>query len=273
MGQLANAQDAKLSKNHKKSDEMPARTALITGASTGLGAHFAGLLLNEGYNVVLAARRRDRLNDVARVNAAHEKRLLVVEMDVTDEASIKMGFDQACARFGQVHSVIANAGISSGGKAVDLDVDEFDRIMNVNVRGAFLTAREAARRMQAAKDDKAHRSIVLVSSIGGLQPLPGLTAYSASKAAVIMLARGLAREWVSSRINVNAVCPGFIRTELNDQWFNSSAGRKQIDAFPRRRLMEATQLDRIMSFLAGPESDGVTGSSFKIDDGQTLQSS
>lgn len=249
---------------------MLARTALITGASTGLGAHFAGLLLDEGYNVVLAARRRDRLNDIARANATHEKRLLIVEMDVTDEASIKAGFDKAETRFGALHTVIANAGISSGGKAVDIDVAEFDRIMSVNVRGAFLTAREGGRRMQAVKDNDRSRSIVLVSSIGGLQPLPGLTAYSASKAAVIMLAQGLAREWLNCSINVNAVCPGFIRTELNDQWFSSSGGVRQIDSFPRRRLMEAAHLDRIISFLAGPDSAGVTGSTFKIDDGQTL---
>jgi NAD(P)-dependent dehydrogenase (short-subunit alcohol dehydrogenase family) len=249
---------------------MLARTALGTGASTGLGAHFSELLLKEGFNVVLAARRRDRLIDVARTNAAHERRLLVVEMDVTDEASIKAGFDQAYARFGHLHALIANAGISIGGKAIDLDAADFDRIMSVNVRGAFLTTREAVRRMQAAKDEQVHRSIVLVSSIGGLQPLPGLTAYSASKAAVIMLAQGLAREWVNSNINVNVVCPGFIRTELNDQWFRSPAGLRQIDAFPRRRLMAATQLDRIITFLVGPESAGVTGSTFKIDDGQTL---
>jgi NAD(P)-dependent dehydrogenase (short-subunit alcohol dehydrogenase family) len=249
---------------------MLGRTALITGASTGLGAHFAALLLDEGYNVVLAARRLDRLNDIARANAAHEERLLTLEMDVTDEASIKAGFDKAETRFGNLHTVIANAGVSGGGKAVDMEVAEFDRIMSVNVRGVFLTAREGGRRMQAVKDNDRSRSIVLVSSIGGLRPLPGLTAYSASKAAVVMLAQGLAREWLTCGINVNAVCPGFIRTELNDHWFNSSGGLRQVESFPRRRLMEAAHLDRIISFLAGPDSAGVTGSAFKIDDGQTL---
>lgn len=261
---------ADLNAKNRKRDDMLGRTALITGASTGLGAHFAGLLLGEGYNVVLAARRLDRLNDIAKANAAHEGRLLTVEMDVTDESSIKAGFDRAETHFGALHTVIANAGVSSGGKAVDMDVSEFDRIMNVNVRGAFLTAREGGRRMQAVKDSDTSRSVVLVSSIGGLQPLAGLTAYSVSKAAVIMLAKGLAREWLTCRINVNAVCPGFIRTELNNHWFNSSGGVRQIDTFPRRRLMEAAHLDRIISFLAGPDSAGVTGSAFKIDDGQTL---
>lgn len=248
---------------------MSARTALITGASSGLGAHFAARLLGEGYNVVLAARSKERLNEVARKQEKPE-RLLVVGMDVTNEASIRAGFDHAAARFGGVNVVIANAGINIGGKAVDLTSDDFDQVMSVNVRGAFLTAREGARRMLDANCTLGHKSIILISSITGLRPQPGLIAYSASKAAVITLARGLAREWASAQINVNAVCPGFIRTELNDLWFSSPAGQRQIESFPRRRLMQATHLDRMVSFLAGPESEGVTGSVFKIDDGQTL---
>jgi NAD(P)-dependent dehydrogenase (short-subunit alcohol dehydrogenase family) len=249
--------------------EMPARTALITGASSGLGAHFAALLLGEGYNVVLAARSRERLNEVARKQDNNRQRLLVVEMDVTNEASVRAGFDRAEDHFGEIHAVIANAGTNVGGKAVDLNADDFDRIMSVNVRGAFLTAREGARRMMNA-DSPEHKAIILVASITGLQPLPGLIAYSASKAAVIMLARGLAREWANAQINVNAVCPGFIRTDLNDLWFNSPAGKRQIESFPRRRLMQASHLDRMISFLASPDSEGVTGSVFKLDDGQTL---
>jgi NAD(P)-dependent dehydrogenase (short-subunit alcohol dehydrogenase family) len=250
--------------------EMPVRTALITGASSGLGAHFAALLLREGYNVVLAARRQERLNAVAGAQTHGLDRLLTVEMDVTDEASVKSGFDKAEARFGCVQTVIANAGINIGGRAVDLNIEEFDRIMGVNVRGAFLTAREGARRMIDARCSREHKAIKFVSSIGGLQPLPGLIAYSASKAAVVMLARGLAREWIGAQINVNAVCPGFIRTELNDGWFSSPLGARQIESFPRRRLMEASHLDRMISFLASSDSEGVTGSVFKLDDGQTL---
>src|SRR5262245_12143942 len=112
--------------------EMPARTALITGASSGLGEHFAALLLAEGYNVVLAARSRERLNKVAKKLERDPDRLLVVEMDVTNEASVRSGFDQAEAHFGDVHVVIANAGINIAGRAADLDIADFDRIMSVN---------------------------------------------------------------------------------------------------------------------------------------------
>jgi NAD(P)-dependent dehydrogenase (short-subunit alcohol dehydrogenase family) len=249
---------------------MSTRTALITGASSGLGAHFASVLLSEGYNLVLAARRRDRLQSVAAALPCKADRVLIVEMDVTDETSVKHGFDLAEARFGPIHSVIANAGTNFAGKAIDLDIADFDHLMNVNVRGAFLTAREAARRMSKPQSSSELQTIILVASIGGLQPLTGLTAYSGSKAAVIMLARGLARELVGANIAVNAVCPGFIQTELNQAWFSSSPGKRQIEAFPRHRLMKASHLDRMISFLAGPECEGVTGSVFKLDDGQTL---
>jgi NAD(P)-dependent dehydrogenase (short-subunit alcohol dehydrogenase family) len=197
-------------------------------------------------------------------------RCLTLEMDVTNEASVVAGFDKAEARFGAVDVVIANAGVSVGGSAIDLKVDDFDQIISVNVRGAFLCAREGARRMLAASHPVPHKRIILVSSIGGLKALPGLVAYSASKAAVVMLGQGLAREWIDSGINVNVVCPGFIRTELNAEWFESARGKRQIESFARRRLMRATHLDQMISFLAGPDSEGVTGSVFKLDDGQTL---
>ncbi len=264
--------DSPLSTTDAPSDLQSAsgRTVLITGASSGLGAHFAGLLVEEGYRVVLAARRVERLCQIMRAWGGDVGACMAVEMDVTNEASIIAGFDKAEARFGPVDVVIANAGVSVAGSATDLKADDFDQIMSVNVRGVFLSAREGARRMLAADRPAGHKRIILVSSIGGLKALPGLTVYSASKAAVVMLGQGLAREWIDSGINVNVVCPGFIRTELNEQWFESVRGKRQVESFARRRLMRATHLDQMISFLAGPDSDGVTGSVFKLDDGQTL---
>jgi NAD(P)-dependent dehydrogenase (short-subunit alcohol dehydrogenase family) len=187
-------------------------------------------------------------------------------MDVTDASSVEAGFDAAEGTLGPIDAVIANAGVGHGGMAIDLPVAAFDDIMAVNVRGAFLTAREAARRM-AARRTAAGR-IVLIASTGGLRPLPGLAAYSASKAAVIMLGQSLAREWIGLRINVNILCPGYIRTELNHEWFDSPAGQKQIDRFPRKRLMAASDLNAILLHLVSEDSAAITGSVFKIDDGQ-----
>lgn len=250
------------------SSDVSGRTILITGASSGLGEYFAKLMAGAGAKVVVAARRIDRLQDlveqIRRVNGT----AIAVSMDVTNEDSVIKAFNQAEQEIGPVDSVIANAGISHVGSALAIKADDFDHIMAVNVRGAFLTAREGARRMIQHKADG---RITLIASIGGLAPLAGLTAYSTSKAAVVMLGQSLALEWMNKGINVNVVCPGYIRTELNSAWFDSEQGHKQIASFPRRRLMDCNQLDDILLLLAsGSGSRFITGSVFKIDDGQLL---
>jgi NAD(P)-dependent dehydrogenase (short-subunit alcohol dehydrogenase family) len=226
--------------------------------------------MKEGYRVVIAARRVERLRDMVHNWGDDLEHAMALEMDVTSETSVIAGFDKAEERFGPIDVVIANAGISIAGSAMDLRAEDFDHILGVNVRGVFLSAREGARRMAAAARPDRHKRIILVASIGGLKALQGLTAYSCSKAAVVMLGQGLAREWVDLGINVNVVCPGFIQTELNEAWFKSSRGKRQVESFARRRLMQAVHLDQMISFLAGPDSEGVTGSVFKLDDGQTL---
>jgi len=244
------------------------RTALVTGASSGFGMHFSRLLARAGARVVLAARRIDRLHALVEEIEQDGGRAAAVAMDVTDESSVIAGFDEAERLLGPIDTVIANAGISNPGAALSLTVDDFDAMMAVNVRGAFLTAREAARRMvKAGKDDN---RIILVASIGGLKPLPGVATYCTSKAAVVMLGQCLAREWLNKGIAVNVLCPGYVRTKLNAEWFDSDAGAKQIAGLPRRRLMVAEQLDDMLLLLASPNASGITGSVFKVDDGQTL---
>jgi NAD(P)-dependent dehydrogenase (short-subunit alcohol dehydrogenase family) len=244
------------------------RTILITGASSGIGAHFALVCARAGAHVVVGARRADRLADLVGDIAAAGGQATAIELDVTDEASIAAGFERAEAEAGPIRGVIANAGISGAGLATKLSVDDFDATISVNVRGVFLTAREAARRMiEAGAGDN---RILLISSIGGLLPLPGLSAYSASKAAVVMLGQSLAREWINKGINVNVLCPGYMRTEINGEWFGSDPGRAQIAGLHRQRLMPVEALDSMMLYLCGPDSAFVTGSVFKIDDGQSL---
>tara|TARA_R110000782_G_scaffold184875_1_gene275202 strand:+ start:14786 stop:15544 length:759 start_codon:yes stop_codon:yes gene_type:complete len=250
------------------SSDVSGRTILITGASSGLGEHFAKLMAAAGAKVVVAARRIDRLQNLVEQIRHVNGTAIAVSMDVTNEDSIIRAFDQAEREVGPVDSLIANAGISHVGSALAIEADDFDHIMAVNVRGAFLTAREGARRMIERK--AADGRITLIASIGGLAPLAGLTAYSTSKAAVVMLGQSLAREWMNKGINVNVVCPGYIRTELNSAWFDSEQGQRQIASFPRRRLMEDSQLDDILLLTSGLGSRFITGSVFKIDDGQLL---
>jgi NAD(P)-dependent dehydrogenase (short-subunit alcohol dehydrogenase family) len=251
--------------------DLTGRSILITGASSGLGLRFARVAAAAGAKVALAARRVDRLETLAAEIAASGGAAHPVAMDVTAEASIIAGFDAAEAAFGPIETVIANAGMNSEGLAIDVAAEEFDRVMAINVRGVFLTAREGARRMMAAGSRDSRRGrVVLTSSIGALKVLPGLTAYCASKAAVLMMGKSLAREWANRGINVNVVCPGYVETELNADWFATDGGKAQVATFPRRRLMEAEDLDAMMLYLASDASRAVTGSVFTLDDGQTL---
>jgi len=251
--------------------DLSGRTLLITGASSGLGLEFAKAAAAAGAKLALAARRTDRLEGLAAEIGRSGGRAVPITMDVEDEASVIAGYDAAQAALGPVDSVICNAGMNSEGLAVDLDIAEFERVVSVNLKGAFLTAREGARRMMAAfpREDQRGR-IVLVASIGAHKVLPGATAYCASKAGVAMLGKGLAREWVNRGINVNVVCPGYIETELNADWFASEGGKKQLAGFPRRRLMQEADLDPVVLYLLSDLSRTVTGSIITLDDGQSL---
>ncbi len=251
--------------------DLTGRTALVTGASSGLGARFARRLAAAGARVALCARRTDRLEDLSADLAAQGAATAAIAMDVTDETSVTAGFDEAERRLGPIDTVIANAGMNNRALAADIAVEAWDEVMAVNVRGVFLTAREGARRMMAAGSRESGRGrVILVASIGAQKVLPGLTAYCTSKAAVAMMGRSLAREWANRGINVNVLCPGYARTELNADWFDEAGGRAQVAGFPRRRLMDVSDLDAMTLYLASDASRAVTGSVFTLDDGQSL---
>ena len=254
-----------------QSFDLSGRVALVTGASSGLGKRFARILAASGAKVALAARRVDRLTALADEITAAGGTAAAIAMDVTDEASVIAGFDAAEKALGPIDTVIANAGMNSRGLSTEISVEDFDQVMAINVRGVFLTAREGARRMMAAGSRETGRGrLVLVASIGAVKVLPGLAPYCASKAAVAMLGKSMARELANRGINVNVVCPGYIETELNADWFAEEGGKKQVAGFPRRRLMAEDDLDATMLMLCGDASRALTGSVFVLDDGQTL---
>ena len=253
------------------SSDLSGRTALVTGASSGLGMRFAAVLAKSGASVALGARRLDRLEELVLQIRAIGGRSVAAAMDVADEKSVVAAFDNFEATLGPIHTVIVNAGINTQGLATDLAIEDFERIMSVNVRGAFLTAREGARRMMAAGSREGQWGrIVLIASIGGHTILPGLTAYCASKAAVMMMGRCMAREWAGRGINVNVVCPGYVRTEINDDWFDSDGGHRQVAGFPRKRLMNASDLDAMILYLSSDAAQSITGAVITIDDAQSL---
>ena len=245
--------------------DLSGRTALITGASSGLGTRFGRILAASGAKVALGARRKDRLEALA---AEIGPQAAAIRMDVAREADIIAGFDEADAIFGKVDTVIANAGVDGAGMATTISEDEIADTLAINLKGAILTAREGARRMIA--NGVTNGRIVLIASITAFEPSPGLVAYAASKAGVVQAGRTLAREWARSGINVNTVSPGYIRTAINDAWFDTEPGKKQIARFPKRRLMGEEGLDAMILFLCSDASEFVTGTDFVLDDGQTL---
>ncbi len=245
--------------------DLSGRTALITGASSGLGERFARLLTGSGAKVALGARRKDKLETL---QAELGESALAVSMDVAREADIIAGYDAAEAAFGTVDTVIANAGIDGVGMVTDVSEEEIERTLLINLKGAILTAREGAKRMLAAGTEQGR--IVMTASITAFEPTPGLVAYSASKAGVVQAARSMAKELARSGICVNTISPGYIRTAINDAWFETEPGKKQISRFPRKRLMGEEGLDAVVLFLCSDAAQFVTGADFVLDDGQSL---
>lgn len=244
------------------------RTTLVTGASSGIGAGFARAIARAGGRVVLGARRLDRTQALA---GEIGDQALAVPLDVTDEASVIAAFDTAQARFGTVDGIVANAGIGTGGHATDVAVDGLSGVLDTNLLGSYLVAREGARRLIASGSRAAGNGrIVLIGSITAQQNGTGDAMYAATKAGLAHLGRQLAREWVRLGINVNTLQPGWIPTGINADWFASERGRTDIAALHRRRLLAPDALDPMLLYLLSDASAQVTGATFTLDDGQSL---
>jgi len=243
------------------------RTAFVTGATSGLGRRFARVLAAAGADVAIAGRRAERLADLKSEIEALGRKCAAVPFDVTDVSAIPRAFDAAEAALGPVHVLVNNAGMSRDGKAVDVTPADFDAVMGTNLRAPFLMASEAARRMIARKGGG---RIINIASIGAFRVLPGLATYCISKAGLAMMTQCLAREWARYDINVNAICPGYIETEINSDWFKSEGGQKQVKSFPKRRLAQEADLDGVLLLLASDASRAITGSLMTVDDAQSL---
>ena len=249
------------------------RKALITGGSKGLGLAMAKTFAQAGGHVALVARGADAL-EAAKAEiqaAAPAAKVAAIPADIRTAEGCANAAAAAAAAIGPIDILVNNAGVSGEGRALDLTPEQWDQAFAVNVRGVFFCAQAAARQM--IESDAASRGggrIVNIASIAAHTVLPGLVAYNTSKAAVGMMTRSLAREWARRQIAVNALCPGYVETDINRDWFATEGGQAQIAGFPRRRLMAAHRLDEAFMLLAGPAASAITGTLITVDDGQSL---
>jgi NAD(P)-dependent dehydrogenase (short-subunit alcohol dehydrogenase family) len=252
--------------------DLSGRVAFITGASGGLGAQFAWTLSRAGAAVVLASRRVDKLKELrARIEgeggAAH-----VVALDVTDPDSIKAAVARAETEVGSIDILVNNSGVSTTQRLQDVTETDFDFIFDTNVKGAFFVAQEVGRRMLARARGAAPGTytggrIINVASMAGLRVLSQIGVYCMSKAAVVQMTRAMALEWGKFGINVNAICPGYIDTEINHHQWQTEQGQKLVQMLPRKRVGKPEDLDALIVLLASAQSHFVNGAVIAADDG------
>ena len=252
--------------------DLSGRVAFVTGASSGLGAQFARTLARAGAGVVLASRRIEKLKELrARIEGeggdAH-----VVELDVTDHDSIKAAVAHAETEMGSIDILVNNSGVSTTQRIQDVTPEDYDFIFNTNVKGAFFVAQEVGKRMLARSRGAAPGSftggrIINIASMAGLKVLPQIGAYCMSKAAVVQMTRAMALEWGKFGINTNAICPGYIDTEINHHHWQTEQGQKLVNMLPRKRVGSPEDLDALLVMLASDQSHFINGAVIAADDG------
>ena len=252
--------------------DLSGRVAFVTGASSGLGSQFARVLAASGAGVVLAARRIERLKTLRAEIEAAGGDAHVVGLDVTDPASIRAAVAHAETEMGVIDILVNNSGVSTTQKLTDVTPEDYDYVMGTNTRGAFFVAQEVAKRMIARAKGEAPGTftggrIVNVASMAGLRVLGQLGVYAMSKAAVIHMTRAMALEWGRWGINVNALCPGYIDTEINHQHWQTDAGQKLVQMLPRKRVGKPEDLDAALMMLCANQSHFVNGAVLAVDDG------
>jgi NAD(P)-dependent dehydrogenase (short-subunit alcohol dehydrogenase family) len=243
------------------------RVALVTGASSGLGAHFAQVLSKAGAKVAIAARRESRLVDLAGQIQKGGGRALPVVMDVTDARSVDYGISEVETELGPIAILVNNAGIVVTTPAIELPESDWDAVIGTDLKGAWLVAQSTARHMVKLGHGG---SIINTGSILGLQAAGQVSAYGAAKAALHHLTRELAVEWARHGIRVNALAPGYIKTDLNKEFLDSPAGAAIVKRNPMRRAGELHELDGALLLLASEAGGYINGAVLVVDGGHSV---
>lgn len=243
------------------------RHIFITGATSGFGRRFALVLGRMGASVSVSGRRVERLASLVEALTAEGIKAHAVPLDVTDLSAIEPALESAEAALGPLYALVNNSGVGGGSSVEKETVENYDWIMNTNVKAVYFLAQAAGRRFI---ERKARGRIVNIASIAGMRVLPKLSVYCISKAAVVQMTKAMAIEWARHGINVNAICPGYIETEINADFFRSEPGQKFMARFPRGRIGKVEDLDGIISLMLDPRSDFMTGAIVNVDDAQLL---
>ena len=255
--------------------DLSGRVALVTGASSGLGERFARVLANAGAAVALSGRRVERLKSLRADIQAEGGDAHVVALDVTDHDGIKAAVAHTETEVGTIDILVNNSGVASTQRLTEVTPDDYDTVFDVNTRGAFFVAQEVGKRMIARSKGSAPGTftggrIVNIASMAGIKVFSQIGVYAMSKAAVVHMTRAMALEWGRYGINVNAICPGYIDTEMNHHQWTTEQGKKLIDMLPRKRIGRPEDLDTVLMMLCANESRFINGAVVQADDGFSL---
>ena len=245
------------------------KIALVTGASGGLGKHFAETLAGAGATVAVGARRAEKVKEVVSGITATGGKAIAVNLDVSDRASIIGAFDEIQDKVGTVNICVNNAGISGRDSALDTSDDGWDEVFSTNLKGTWMVTQEATKRLVAKSIGG---SIINIASILGERVMPGVLTYTVSKAGVVQLTKALALEWARHNIRINAIAPGYVETDLNRALLQSDMGKKIIQRIPQRRTGELNDLDGPLLLLASDASAFMTGVILPVDGGHLVSS-
>ncbi len=251
----------------QQSIRLDGKTALVTGASSGLGWRFAQILAQAGARVALAARRTDKLEQLKQEIERAGGKACAVRMDVTDVASVRAAVAAAESALGGIDILLNNSGVSKQQRLVEVEEQDYDYVTDTNCKGAFFVAQAVGRSMI---ERNSSGRIINISSVAALRAVSQLGIYGMSKAAVIRMTKTMAFEWARYGINVNALCPGYIETELNSFYWGTEGGKKLVSMLPRRRVGRPEDLDGLVLLLASAQSHSINGAVITADDGHAV---
>lgn len=247
--------------------DLAGKTALITGASSGLGRHFARVLTDSGAKVAVAARRLDALHVLTEEIGARDGCAVPVELDVQDADSVRSCVACCVQRLGHIDILVNNAGVAASAGVLEHTCEQWEQVLDTNLKGAFLVATEVARQMRDSGDGG---TIINIASILGLRQGGGVAAYATSKAGLVQLTKVMALELARHAIRVNAIAPGYIQTDINREFWTTAAGAALLKRIPQRRLGEPRDLDGPLLLLASDASRYMTGAVLAVDGGHLV---